>query len=344
MSPPQCNITVSRSKSLTLSTNPTIRQIARQTGVSVATVSRVLNNKPGTSTPRETVLRPSTQAAIAHGMGPPAASRLRSSMLPLIRSRCFAGYDADLASGVYAAVVEQHMQLAISDLTQKAADENYTQFFLRNHIDGVVLRVTGSSRQIASHITQEGFPCVVVSDRFDGEPISYVDYDSRTGMARAMDYLFELGHLRIGFVINALGNDTDHRDRQAAYAEGLQRHQIDYDRLVSDHDGQQQPGRGRHGSISSSPWPIRRQPSCLRIRRRRSAGSEGLCSAGSQSPATSQSWVMTMARYGTRFSRRTAPFTRMRSTLGGWRPGRLWSVLGIDPCHLPRWSSRHYSK
>ncbi len=210
--------------------NLTIRRIADQTGVSVATVSRVLNNKPGISAQaRETVLR-----AVNNGGYRTRAGNTRTVRVALVYATpnptmVLRGYDADLAAGVYGGVSDQHSQLTITDLAQKSSDENYTQFFLRNNIDGVLLRISSASRQVARDITQEGFPCVVVSDRFDGEKISYVDYDSRPGMARAMDYLFELGHSRIGFALNAWSNDTDHQDRHEAYLEGLKRHAVEYD-------------------------------------------------------------------------------------------------------------------
>ena len=195
----------------------------------MATVSRVLNNKPGISAQaRKVVLKAVNSGGYrSRSMsGTPQVALVYATPDPETVLR---GYDADLAAGAYAGVVEQHASLAITDLTHKDADETYTQYFLRNNIDGVLLRVSSSSRAAARQIVAEGFPCVVVSDRFDGEPISYVDYDSRVGMARAMEHLFELGHRRVGLAINAVGDDTDHEDRLAAYREGLARHKIECD-------------------------------------------------------------------------------------------------------------------
>lgn len=198
--------------------------------MSIATVSRVLNNRPGISDKaREAVLRSvndtgyrgragvetTTQVALVHAMP--------GSVSPLL------GYEAHLASGLHLGLAERHAQLAITQLSDKRPDETYTQFFLRKHIDGAVLRVGTSTREVARQIAEEGFPCVVASDRFDGEPISYVDYDSRVGMARAMDHLVELGHRRIGLASQLPGVDTDHSDRLQAYREGLERNGIAFE-------------------------------------------------------------------------------------------------------------------
>ena len=208
---------------------PTVRLIASQTGVSVATVSRVLNNRQGISSKaRDTVLKAMNDAGF----------RMRgvnggTIQVGLVYTRSdnaiMRGYDADLASGVYQSLSAQQAQLAITDLGQKRPDETYTQFFMRKHIDGVVLRLAEPHHHlIAGQITKEGFPCVVASERFDDPDISFVDYDSRIGTARAMDYLAQLGHRRIALVIQQL-HDTDHADRLQAYRDGMERHGLDND-------------------------------------------------------------------------------------------------------------------
>jgi DNA-binding LacI/PurR family transcriptional regulator len=212
-------------------TTLTIRQIADQTGVSTATVSRVLNNRPGISDKaRDAVLRAVNEAGY-RGRTNASASVLQIGLVYAVSSETapLRGYEADLAAGVYSSLADQQAQMAILHLADKRPDETFTQFFHRKHVDGVVLRVSSASRAIAGQITEEGFPCVVASDRFDNGSIGYVDYDSRVGMARAMDYLAELGHRRVSLAIHVHGEDTDHRDRMQAYKEGLSRNGLDFD-------------------------------------------------------------------------------------------------------------------
>ncbi len=209
---------------------PTVRVIASQTGVSVATVSRVLNNRRGTSSKaRDAVLRAMNDAGFrVRGIG--GGTIQVGLVYTSTNDAILRGYDADLASGVYQCLSSEHAQLAVTDLGQKRHDETYTQFFLRKHIDGVILRLHEQQHKaIAKQITLEGFPCVVASDRFDNDDeVSFVDYDSRVGTARAMDYLAQLGHRRIALVIKQF-NDTDHADRLQAYREGLERHGLEND-------------------------------------------------------------------------------------------------------------------
>lgn len=214
-----------------MASNLTIRQIASQTGVSTATVSRVLNNRPGISDrARDAVLRAVNENGY-RGRTSASGSVLQIGLVYAVSgdSMPLRGYEADLAAGLYAGLAEQQAQMAILHLADKRADETYTQFFHRKHVDGVVLRVSTNSRSVAEQITDESFPCVVASDRFEDPAIGYVDYDSRVGMARAMDYLVELGHRRISLAIHVNSDDTDHRDRMEAYREGLHRNGIGYE-------------------------------------------------------------------------------------------------------------------
>ncbi len=231
-----------------MNTNLTVRQIAKKTGVSTATVSRVLNNRPGISDEaRQAVLSAVNSSGYRNLRGSSSSSILRIAILYAGSgtSVTLRGYDADLATGIYASAGERQAQLSILNLSQKKADETFTQFFLRNHIDGVVLRVFEFSRQVAVQIASEGFPCVVASERYDEEKVSFVDYDSRPGMARAMDHLAEIGHRRIGFASSLCqgDEDTDHRDRRNAYLEGLKRNGLEFDeRLILETTSSRQGG------------------------------------------------------------------------------------------------------
>ncbi len=206
--------------------NYTVRAIADQTGVSVATVSRVLNNRPGISErARDAVLK------AVNGAGYRVRNDGSITQIGVVYTRAesgvMRGYDADLVSGVYQGLSDRHAQMAITDLSHMRPGETYTQFFLRLHIDGIVLRISDENHtSVAEQIAAEQFPCVVASERYEGNTVSYVDYDSRVGVSRAIDYLVQLGHKRIAIAMPHV-RKTDHYDRLVAYRDGLKRHQIE---------------------------------------------------------------------------------------------------------------------
>ena len=143
-------------------------------------------------------------------------------------------FDAALMSGMTRGMEEYGYDLMVLDVRRaRLAHETYTQMFLRRGIRGAVLRTTAQTRHVAKAIADEGFPAIVVGDRFEDAPnVSYLDCDSRTPSREAVAHLIGLGHRRVAIAINVI-DDSDHADRIAGYREALADHGIEFDeRLV----------------------------------------------------------------------------------------------------------------
>ena len=94
----------------------------------------------------------------------------------------------------------------------KRPEETYTQFFMRKGVRGAVIRTMQDSRDICVEIAKEGFPTMVISERFDEPFINCIDCDSKPDSVRAVEYLIRLGHRRIAFAMHNMP-DRDHTDR-----------------------------------------------------------------------------------------------------------------------------------
>ncbi len=199
-------------------------EIAERVGVSAATVSRVLNNRPGISAAtRSAVMREATKAgvrsrdncstrriALIYAMDNPA--------VPLF------GYDADVAAGLFRGLSEEHAQLTVLRLTDRRPTESFQDFFFRSHIDAAVLRVNDATRHAAQAIADENLPCVVASDRYTEPSIGFVGYESRTGLNGAVDHLVQLGHRSIAYVQPPPGTNHDFNERHQAFRDAITRH------------------------------------------------------------------------------------------------------------------------
>jgi DNA-binding LacI/PurR family transcriptional regulator len=69
-------------------------------------------------------------------------------------------------------------------------------------------------------IASEGFPMVVVADRFDQENVNFISYHSGEGSRKAVEHLIHLGHRRIALAMH-VERDSDHADRYDAYKDVL---------------------------------------------------------------------------------------------------------------------------
>jgi len=212
-----------------------VREIARLAGVSVSTVSRALNNNPAVrEETREKVM------AAANGAGYVASVGRRStSQIGLV----YAGaqtlgspFDSALLSGLNGGLDDARLDLVILNmLRDKGGDETYSQYFMRKAVRGVVVRTTSLTRHVCEAIAAEGFPMIVVGERFENSGVNYVDCHSRDESRRAVEFLIALGHQRIAFCMHTVP-DSDHLDRLAGYQTALRNHGIALDeRLVLRH-------------------------------------------------------------------------------------------------------------
>jgi DNA-binding LacI/PurR family transcriptional regulator len=210
---------------------PTIRQVAESAGVSIATVSRVINNSPAvTEEVRAKVLEVVNRCGYV-----PNVARRTTSFLALVYAGPFSlgsPYDAALVEGMVQAMDSTSLDLVIlNPARDKDTDESYTQFFLRKGVRGVILRSTVEGRQICRQIAEEKFPAIVVGDHFEHPSLRFVYADSSATSRQAVEHLIALGHRRIAFAANEQ-EDGDHIDRYTAYCQALQTHGLEMDQSI----------------------------------------------------------------------------------------------------------------
>ncbi len=193
-----------------------VRTIAEEAGVSITTVSRALNNDVTVSRKtRELVLAIANRKGYVARQGRRITTNIGFAFT--LGQTLATVFDSALLEGICRGVDECGFDVTVLNLQRdKKPNETYTQFFMRKGVRGVVLRTTHESRRVCDAIAEEGFPMVVVSERFESENINYIDCDSKTDSRRAVEYLLELGHRRIAFAMNTVP-DCDHMDRFEGY-------------------------------------------------------------------------------------------------------------------------------
>ena len=194
-----------------------VRTIADRLGISVATVSRALNNHAGVSeTTRKRVLAAANQSGYRPSVGLRPTNIIGLAYPDEPVRADFGAFEAALLAGVLEGASENKFDLSFVSVTRdKHPEESYDQFFHRKGVRGVLVRALNDST-MAERIAEEGFPMVLVADRCENPVVSYIDSDSRGTSELAVAHLIGLGHRRIGLAVHDLA-DSDHRDREAGY-------------------------------------------------------------------------------------------------------------------------------
>jgi LacI family repressor for deo operon, udp, cdd, tsx, nupC, and nupG len=215
---------------------PTIVEVARAAGVSITTVSVVLNERQGAVRISDATRQVVKDVAQRLGYIPhQAAQRLRrqrSTMLTLLIGSLANPYFTDIAASVQAQCDSHGYELNIVDASSPEA-ELHTLEQLRNGSSAGVIVATGrhEARGAAVATLQElvqlGLPAVMLCDRSPDPAIPAIRIDDTAGAAEATRHLLELGHRRIAyfstpFDSQAIGDPAVAADRYRGYLGALQ--------------------------------------------------------------------------------------------------------------------------
>lgn len=176
-----------------------IGDVAAEAGVSVATVSKVLNDRWGVA--EETSIR---VRAVIEELGYQSslvAQSLRSRSTNVIGVLVvdIEPFSAELLKGVARAIHDTGYELVVFSGCGRANDQvgwerRYLQRVSGTLCDGAIL-VTPSSVDVTY-----GAPVVAVDHNVASSSLPTVDSDNLSGAVLATEYLLELGHRRIGFL------------------------------------------------------------------------------------------------------------------------------------------------
>lgn len=183
---------------------PTIADVARIAGVSVSTVSRVLNDKPDVSEKTRQRVR---QVIDTLGYKPyvqvtPRITRplTFSVNYPLERysAERINWADTHFFGGMGQAAAETDFTLNIS--THRLTADALARAWGEGQMDGMILMETDQHDWRIDVLRGLGCPFVMIGRQADNNGLSYVDLDSGGAVPQVFDHLVSLGHRHIGFL------------------------------------------------------------------------------------------------------------------------------------------------
>jgi LacI family transcriptional regulator len=194
--------TVSGSEADERPSRVTIRQVAEFAGVSIATVSRVLNGRADVSEETRQVVQ---QVARDHGYGPrrtqPGAPR-RTGLVGITMPFTDPAYFATILSGVAEALYERDMRAVLCPTRHEHDREvSLLDRLMHGETDGALLVLPEESNEELRLLTNHGYRFVVIDPlRALDEGIPVVSAAHASGANQATRHLLDLGHRRIGVI------------------------------------------------------------------------------------------------------------------------------------------------
>lgn len=200
----------------------TVQEVADVAGVSIGTVSRVINNVPGV---KPAVARKVQIAIEQLGWSPNiAAQNIRNPSLRMV------GFIfSDIRNPLYASMTKGAEEMLSTKgylLVTASTDGNperevaLMDFFKRRRADGMILTVQDENNQaVLAAIRNLGVPHVMMEREITMGSMS-IGADHFRGTRQAVEYLLGLGHRRIALITGAPGTRVA-RDRIRALEETL---------------------------------------------------------------------------------------------------------------------------
>jgi LacI family transcriptional regulator len=178
----------------------TIKDVARESGVNISTVSRALNNGYGVNDQtREHVI--SVAARLNYRPNRIARGLVtgRSHSLGLIVSDIRNPFFAEVARGAADAARTGNCDLVLCNSDLDADKQmQYVQSLLEKRIDGILMNsVSMLSRDQQAQLAASGVPIVLLNRSASNRTFSTVCADNESGGAMAARYLLDLGHRKI---------------------------------------------------------------------------------------------------------------------------------------------------
>ncbi|SHG77164.1 LacI family DNA-binding transcriptional regulator [Pollutimonas bauzanensis] len=200
----------------------TVQEVADLAGVSIGTVSRVINNVPGV---KPAVIKKVQGAIDELGWSPNiAAQNIRTSS-----SRMIGFIFSDIRNSLYSSMTKGAEEVLSTRgylLVTASSDGNperevvLIDFFKRRRADGMILTIQEENNNaVLAAIANSGIPHVMMEREIPMGSIS-IGADHFRGTRQAVQYLLGLGHRRIALITGGRGTRVA-RDRIRALEEAL---------------------------------------------------------------------------------------------------------------------------
>ncbi|SEF54815.1 transcriptional regulator, LacI family [Actinacidiphila yanglinensis] len=229
--------------------------VARAAGVSVTTVSHVLNK---TRPVLPDTVRAVQNAVAACGYVPEKVARLQNEGLGTIglaMSAMSNPYFSDVVHGIDRHSVAAGYSLLLAD----THDDEDTELravgeLLRRRVSAVILAPSGDGERTLTYIRQAQVP-VVVLDRFVEQDVDQIGVENVEATAQLVDHLVAIGHRRIAMVAGRAGLATS-TERTEGYRLGLRRNGVaERPELVAAGDSHAQPAEAAVAALLRLPEP-----------------------------------------------------------------------------------------
>jgi DNA-binding LacI/PurR family transcriptional regulator len=203
---------------------PTMRDIAREVGVSQSLVSIVFRDAPGASDEtRQKVLETADRLGYVRNESARSLRSTRSTSIG-VAFQTRQPFHGELLDGLYAATADLPNRLVLSAVSDFRDEAAAIRSLVSYRCGALVLLGSRLSEDEILRLSS-GIPVVSVARRCSSPNVDWVVSDDFQGMSLALDHLTSLGHRRIVYLSAPISPGG--RERQHAFEDAAESHRLD---------------------------------------------------------------------------------------------------------------------
>lgn len=181
--------------------NATIRDVAREAGVSVASVSRVMNGHDNVSAAlRLKVGQVAKVLGYAPHIGARNLSMARTHAIGILLPDIHGEFFSELVRGMDREASERGFQLLLSNIHEEPASAVKSLSTMRGRVDGLVLMAPHVSTDLLFEHLPAGLPVMLVNCAQHDRTHARICIDNRSAASMMVDHLADSGHREIVFI------------------------------------------------------------------------------------------------------------------------------------------------
>lgn len=201
-----------------------VKDVAERAGVSLGTVSNVLNRPDRVSTTtRERVERAMAELGFVRNESARQLRAGRSRTLAYVMLDATNPFFTDVAQGMELAAEDRDLSLFLCNSDNRITRESaHLAHLQQQRVQGILITPVDADAPTLDEVARRGTPLVIVDRTRDGGAFCTVSVDDVLGGRLALEHLVDRGHTRVAFVggPSALGQVRDRLEgARAAWSE-----------------------------------------------------------------------------------------------------------------------------
>ncbi|MTH53451.1 LacI family DNA-binding transcriptional regulator [Bacillus mangrovi] len=202
---------------------PTIKDVARLSGVSVATVSRIVNGLPGYS---PETMKKVTAVIKELGYTPNAVARnlvsRKSNTIGVLLPQLSSYFAARLLQGIEGEARKRGYSVIVCNTDSNGVRTmEYLNLLREKQVDGILFASEWLKEEYADALTSLGIPAAVIATVSTAPKIPYIKVDDQAASFSAVQYLIRRGHRKIGMISGTKDDPISGTPRIAGLKEAL---------------------------------------------------------------------------------------------------------------------------